>query len=283
MTFSNYSDILTLLQRHGGTIPAHLKEKTAGELRDWRAANMPDAVAPTYYPAENEKWKLTNNELAIPIRGWFSDLVPRKFTNSVLLHVPTNRLWMSLSPLELESHALHIAAAHGKVLVAGLGMGMYLFNILRKPEVTEVHVLESDPSVILAFFQFAKPETWEGWEKVSIHCCDALAPSPVVTLIVRGSDYFYADIWPSIADCAAKDQTAEMCAIYKPKEAGYWCMEADLFYDMPRHEQEVENLAEVVGALHDTYGIPSPLLRVIPDEHIRLLLVQAVGYNLRMM
>lgn len=43
------------------------------------------------------------------------------------------------------------------------------------------------------------------------------------------------------------------------------------------------HLEEAVQSLYTSYDIPLPVCRVIPDEHIRLLLVQAVGYNLMMM
>lgn len=267
----------------GIPLPAHLEEDTAREVEEWMLEHMPLPAVPNYHPSEFGNWQLSQQEIALPIRGWFSGLSPRRFTNYVLTHTPTNCIWMSLSPLELESHAFHVAAAHGRVLVAGLGMGMYLFNILRKPEVTEVHVLEQNEEVIAAFHAFAKPEEWEGWEKVTIHLCDALEPAPELAERVYRPDYFYADIWPSIADHSAREQMSEMCASYNPKEAGYWCVEADLFYDMPRREQEVENLEDVVQSLYMSYDIPLPICRVIPDEHIRLLLVQAVGYNLMMM
>lgn len=275
--------LVSMFKARGMPLPAHLEEDTAKEIEAWVGEHMPLPDVPSYHPSEYGDWRLSQQEIALPIRGWFSGLAPRRFTNYVLTHIPTNRIWMSLSPLELESHAFHVAAAHGKVLVAGLGMGMYLFNILRKPEVTEVHVLEQSEEVVAAFRAFAKPEEWEGWEKVTIHLCDALEPSPELVEQVYRPDYLYADIWPSIADHNAREQMSEMCASYNPKEAGYWCVEADLFYDMPRREQEVENLEEAVQSLYSSYDIPLPICRVIPDEHIRLLLVQAVGYNLMMM
>jgi hypothetical protein len=55
---------------------------------------------------------------------------------------------MSNTPMEVRTHRGAVQAAHGRVLIAGLGMGMVLEAILAKPDVQSVVVVEIDPDVI---------------------------------------------------------------------------------------------------------------------------------------
>jgi predicted membrane-bound spermidine synthase len=58
---------------------------------------------------------------------------------------------MSLSPVEVESLAPHVPHMRGHVVIAGLGMGLALYNALRRPAVWRVTVVERDPEVIALF------------------------------------------------------------------------------------------------------------------------------------
>lgn len=62
-----------------------------------------------------------------------------------------HKLWMSLAPLEVQSCAVAIAMAHGRVATAGLGMGYFALRAAAKPEVEEVVVYERHSDVIAAF------------------------------------------------------------------------------------------------------------------------------------
>lgn len=55
--------------------------------------------------------------------------------------------WMSITPMELESHITHVLEATGDVLVGGLGMGYYITQIVSKPDVKSVVVIEKDMEV----------------------------------------------------------------------------------------------------------------------------------------
>ena len=60
-------------------------------------------------------------------------------------------VWMSLSPVEIESLAPHVAHIRGHVVIAGLGMGLALYNALLRPAVRRVTVVERDADVITLF------------------------------------------------------------------------------------------------------------------------------------
>lgn len=55
---------------------------------------------------------------------------------------------MTNTPMEVRTHRAFIRAAHGRVLLNGLGLGMVLSAILAKPEVESVTVIEISPDVI---------------------------------------------------------------------------------------------------------------------------------------
>lgn len=60
-------------------------------------------------------------------------------------------LWMSLTPMEIQSAALAIHRAHGHVVTGGLGLGYFTLRAAAKPEVTKVTVYEIEPLVIQWF------------------------------------------------------------------------------------------------------------------------------------
>jgi SAM-dependent methyltransferase len=57
-------------------------------------------------------------------------------------------LWMSLTPMEIQSAALAIHRSTGHVVTCGLGLGYFALRAAGKPEVTKVTVFENEPLVI---------------------------------------------------------------------------------------------------------------------------------------
>jgi hypothetical protein len=98
---------------------------------------------------------------------------------------------MSNTPMEVLTNRVAYRMARGKVLINGLGLGMLLDGVLRKPEVDSVRVIEVDPDVIaLVGPRFADNP------KCEIIQADAFAYSPG-----RGEvfDYVWHDIWDDIS------------------------------------------------------------------------------------
>ncbi len=139
------------------------------------------------------------------------------------------RPWMSTGLFEVESHAFHVHAAHGLVVVAGLGMGMYAFAACAKPQVERVVVVERDAAVIAMFSAAAGLETWPDRHKLIIVQADALDAALAERLTEpcqgRAADYFYADIWPLTPDATAPPQAGAMVRALAPKAAGWWGQE----------------------------------------------------------
>jgi len=182
-----------------------------------------DPLIPTYQRRSIGKWKCEPTPDGHRIMGYWRphNYVPpgwmflQKLKNNWIV-------WMSTTPMELESHMPHIAAAKGTVVVAGLGMGFYLYNILRKPEVTRVIVLEKDKSVGRLFAHSIRIPDWHGFDKADIVFGDALDYKPDFPV-----DFLYADIWPHLGDYRALDLTQKLQANIKAKEVGFWGQEFD--------------------------------------------------------
>ena len=69
----------------------------------------------------------------------------------LLLH---GQLWMSLTPMEIQSAALALHRAKGHVITGGLGLGYFALRAAAKPEVTKITVFEHEPLVV-KWFQHA--------------------------------------------------------------------------------------------------------------------------------
>lgn len=99
-----------------------------------------------------------------------------------------DKLWMSLSPMEIQSSALAIHRATGHVLAVGLGLGYFALRAAAKPDVTKVTVFENEPMVVEWFKRAFKgrPEL----EKIEIVEGDARK-----TLKGYTADFAYVDIY----------------------------------------------------------------------------------------
>jgi len=153
--------------------------------------------------------------------GYFREL--QFMTEGTLVLKHNDKVWMSTSPMELESHMPHIDAAHGRVLVGGLGMGMYLKNILAKPEVTEVVLYEKSMPVWQLFCTTMNPWAWEGWHKLTIRNWTLFREEPDD----EPFDYAYIDIWESLGCEHAVRLTKKACKVHKVRQVSWWGMELD--------------------------------------------------------
>jgi hypothetical protein len=185
----------------------------------------PEIRIPPYHTGQVGAWELRRQVQPV-LRGYFRGL--QACAENYLL-IRQDRVWMSLSPIEIESLAPHVARMRGHVVIAGLGIGLALYNALLRPVVRRVTVLERDPEVIALFAAI----TGSGWlrsSRFSIEEVDARkwhSSEPV--------DFLYADIWDKIGAPEAAADTRVMCRNLRPKSAGYWGMEANFVSFLARH------------------------------------------------
>lgn len=144
-------------------------------------------------------------------------IIPGKY---VRLYVGKH-LMMSDAPYEAQSNRDIIEGARGKVLIAGLGMGMVLVPILRNPAVTRVTVVEKSKDVIklvhkplLANGPFTENEKIK---LVVVHGdINKFKPKP------ESYDTIYFDIWPSISTKNLSEITKLKTRFLKSLKFGGW-------------------------------------------------------------
>jgi len=86
---------------------------------------------------------------AISSSFWFNeyhDLVPGVYTR--LRDNKKSETVMTDTPMEIRSNMYFVAAAHGKVLIAGLGLGLVLISIQDKEDVESIYVVEIHKEII---------------------------------------------------------------------------------------------------------------------------------------
>jgi hypothetical protein len=206
----------------------------------------PEIRIPRYRRGRVGAWELKRQVQPV-LRGYFRGL--QRCAENYLL-IRENRVWMSLSPVEIESLAPHVARMRGYVAIAGLGMGLALYNALLRPGVRRVTVLERDPEVI-SLFEAITGSAWPGSGRFTIEQADALewrSPAPV--------DYLYADIWDKIGAAEAAAETHLMCRNLRPKAAGYWGMEADFVSFLARNRCKPPVTQAQFHAWARTLGLP---------------------------
>lgn len=92
---------------------------------------------------------------------------------------------MEDTPYELRKHLPILLAAHGRVLITGLGLGCVVRGLLTRPEVDHIDVIEIDEALL----------TYIGWEfakdpRVTLHHGDA------ETIELDGQwDFAWHDVW----------------------------------------------------------------------------------------
>ena len=108
--------------------------------------------------------------------------------------------WMTLTPVDLDTCEDAIAAAHGRVVTFGLGLGYYAYMAARKPEVESVTVVEKSEDVIKLFKTYILPQL-ECADKIRIVNEDAFLYAEH-TMPTERFDYAFVDTWRDASDGA---------------------------------------------------------------------------------
>jgi len=161
-------------------------------------------------------------ETVVPKLGFFPKRVffPTLYEN--------DRPWMSICPSEIHSMKESIDKAHGRVLVLGLGLGYYAYEVAQKPSVESVTVIELSPDVITLFRDHIEPKLDFG-QKLSLVQSDAVAY--LRSLSGGEFDFCFADIWEGAVDGARwyKEILPQEKRL-QDTEFSYWIEDAILEY-----------------------------------------------------
>lgn len=158
----------------------------------------------------------------LPQLGWFS----RAFEFPAIRE--DGRVWMTVTPNEINTIAPAVRESRGKVLTYGLGLGYYAFHCLLKPEVESVTVVEHNPAVIDVFSRLLQP-FFPRRDALHIIRADAFAYA-AGTMPGEGFDTVFTDLWHDVADGIPLYQ--QMKALETPGPRYLYWIEPTLKYYM---------------------------------------------------
>jgi hypothetical protein len=184
---------------------------------------LPYPQIPEYECGEYGKWSLELKADETFERGYFSGWNAEPPGHYI---VKEGHVWMSTSRLERESHAVHLHDAEGTVVMCGIGMGMYLFNIAAKPAVKKIIAVDLDTSVMDLVRNATGFDSWAGRDKLVFVHKNAMELTPADLGNVP-IDYLYVDIWPELGNPEALPQTRAIQAGVKARKVGWWGQELD--------------------------------------------------------
>lgn len=131
------------------------------------------------------------------------------------------RVWMTITPNEIETMKSPIEKAHGKVLTFGLGLGYFQYMISNKMNVSEVYVVDSNEDIIKLFSKYILPQ-FENSNKIKIVKMDAFEFLQK-EMKKYSFDYVFSDLWHDVSDGVDMYlKIKEYEKIYPNIEFEYW-------------------------------------------------------------
>lgn len=128
----------------------------------------------------------------LPQLGWFD----RRFAFPAIRE--DGRVWMTVTPNEINTIQPAVRQSHGKVLTYGLGLGYYAFHCLLKEDVSSVTVVEKNPAVIDLFTRLILP-FFPRADALRIIQADAFDYA-AKAMPHEGYDTVFTDLWHDVAD-----------------------------------------------------------------------------------
>lgn len=152
-----------------------------------------------------------------------------------------NVTWMSITPMEIESHILCHHSAKGTVVIAGLGLGMITLSTLKKSHVKKVYVLEIDETLINGLGDLLADESKSLWDEnlssgrleiLQVNCNSPLPTS--VKEKISHADYMWVDTWEYLGSSEGFEKTAYLQHQIKAKTVDFWGLELDLVAELAK-------------------------------------------------
>lgn len=149
----------------------------------------------SYKPYEafvyNDFEQMTDGRL-LPKIGYF----PHKFVYPAILE--NDRIWMTITPNEIETMKEPIEEAFGNVLTFGMGLGYFPYMISLKSSVKSITIVERSYDVIDLFRTHILPQ-FKDPSIVTIIQSDAFDYASA-NFGGKDYDYIYTDLWHDVSD-----------------------------------------------------------------------------------
>lgn len=162
---------------------------------DGGAQGTIDLVYETVQPMElfvADDFQVDRQGRVFPQLGWFD----QAFSFPALRE--DGRVWMTVTPNEINTIQPAVRESRGKVLTYGLGLGYYAFHCLLKEDVVSVTVVEKNPAVIEVFRRLLLP-FFPRKEALTIIQADAFDYAAHV-MPKEDYDTVFTDLWHDVAD-----------------------------------------------------------------------------------
>lgn len=163
---------------------------------------------------------------ALPQLGWFE-------TSFCFPAVKEDdRVWMTVTPNEINTIQPCVKESHGRVLTFGLGLGYYAFHCLLKSDVDAVTVVEQNPDIIELFRKLLLPH-FPRPEALQIIQADAF---DYAKTHLREYDTVFTDLWHDVSDGLPLYRRMKALEVNGPKYL-YW-IEKTLKCYLPEENHE---------------------------------------------
>lgn len=127
-------------------------------------------------------------------------------------------LWMSLTPMEIQSHYIPIGQARGKIGIGGLGMGYFLLKVMEKDAVKSIDVYEIETRATTFFIKNFKNR--KGFDKVNFIIGDIHK-----TMENKKYDFVYMDIYSDMLSDSVISDKILFLKNNKIIDYHFWCQE----------------------------------------------------------
>lgn len=188
---------------------------------DLKELPWPEVMIPKFATGTFGDWRLEAFEVPL-LRGYWRGLRPIPHLSYRL--IKDNTLWMSTTPMELESQQHAIEEFTGHVVIAGGGLGITAYNAIQKESVQTVTIIEIDSQVIDFVEEQAKRNDWPNWRKVRWINRDARTLFSLSSIPV---DFLWVDIWEKLGDGKAMRDVMRIQSKVEAETVGWWGMELD--------------------------------------------------------
>ena len=149
----------------------------------------------SYAPYEgfvSDDFEVEQNGRIIPQIGFFS----QEYVYPTVME--DGRIWMSVTPQEINTIKPAVDHAHGKVLTYGLGLGYFAYMASLKPKVESVTVVDQNDGIIQIFESQILPQL-STKDKIHVVKSDAFDYAQDVAP-KQGFDFIYTDLWHDVGD-----------------------------------------------------------------------------------
>ena len=166
----------------------------------------------------------TSQGVQIPQIGFFGEA----FSYPAVLE--NDRIWMTITPNEIETMKEPLQQAKNKVVTFGLGLGYFVYMAAKKSEVSSVTVVERDQSVIQLFEENILPQIPDR-QKVRIVKTDAFEYAEKV-MPQENYDFAFTDLWHDVSDGIPLYLKMKDLERFSPQtQFTYWIEKSILCYD----------------------------------------------------